>query len=140
MTNPNALYAHLKAANHAIDQSDSIPKEVYHGCSGLLLLQGSEGGMGVSVQGGKGVLIAHRNNKWSNPVAISWHSFGAGAVAGFADKDILVFLNPAGMKVSVVSSVLMQFAIRTHKIFSILKRLVEGKGQVKFNVDIGCAA
>jgi len=109
--------AHLKAANHALDHAVPIPPLFYKGCSGILLLQGAEGGLGISIQGGKGILIRHNHGKgWSSPVAISYGSVGAGGVIGFAEKDIIIFLNPAGMK-----------------------RMVEGKGQIKLNEDIGIA-
>jgi len=116
MTDPKAIDANIDAAMKALDHGVNIPKIYYKRCSGLLILSGEEGGIGISAQGGRGVLLRHKDGVWSNPIAMNYGGIGAGAVIGFAEKDVLVFLNPFAMT-----------------------KFLEAKDQLKLNVDFGIA-
>jgi hypothetical protein len=91
-----------------------IPPDMFHLCSGLVMISATEVGFGFTSQSGAGVAVKRHGDKWAPPVAVTLSGMGIGAVVGAADKDILIVLNPAAMK-----------------------RLLEGKGEVKIGVDMG---
>jgi lipid-binding SYLF domain-containing protein len=66
---------------------------------------------------GAGVLLAHKEGNWSDPVAVHLVKMGAGATFGLANRDTVVVLNHFAMK-----------------------RLLEGKEKVSLGEDIGAAA
>ena len=72
--------------------------------------------MVLSCQGGSGVALAHKDGKWSNPIAVNIISVGGGAVFGYANKCVIILLNHFAMN-----------------------RLLEGSGSISIGVDAGFA-
>lgn len=112
----NALDKYIEAASHVVDNA-KVPKVLFTGCGGLLLIESKEIGFALSGGGGAGVLMTHIDGRWSNPVAIDLVKAGAGAVFGYADRDTVVILNHFAMK-----------------------RFLEGKVKLNLAEDIGAAA
>jgi lipid-binding SYLF domain-containing protein len=107
------------AANgiHVLENVKYIPPTTIPLCSGIILISSREVGFVVSSQAGAGVAVKREGDKWSAPVAVTLSGMGMGAVFGSADKEMLIALNPLAMK-----------------------RLLEGKGQLKVGVDMGFAS
>jgi len=114
--NPKALEAFIKNGIHVLEVAKDCPKNCFKGCSGILLIRAEEGGLGFSGQGGRGVLVGHKDGVWSNPVGVNFGGMGAGLVIGVVEKDVVIFLNPFAMK-----------------------SLIEGKGHIKLGADFGIA-
>jgi len=113
--NPEAIEKFVKNGIRVL-KAASCPKACFKGCSGVVLIQAEEDGMLISATGGTGVLVGHKNGTWSSPVAVNYSGLGVGVVVGFAQKDVVVFLNPFAMK-----------------------RLIGGSGHIKLGADIGIA-
>ena len=107
------------AANgiHVLENVKDIPPAMFPSCSGIILISSQEMGFVFSSQGGAGVAVKREGDKWSAPVAVTLSGMGVGVVFGGAEKDVLIVLNHLAMK-----------------------RLLEGKGQLKVGVDMGFAS
>lgn len=79
-------------------------------------MEAGEGGIVISMQGGNGVALQHKDGKWSNPIAVNILSVGGGAVFGYANKHVIVLLNHFAMD-----------------------QLLKGKGSMSIGVDAGFA-
>lgn len=114
----NSNRSHASRSSHvqALGHGKKIPKKPVKACAGVLLLTAGEGGFALSAQGGNGVMIKHKDGKWSNPVAVNILSLGGGAVFGYANKCIIVLLNHFAMD-----------------------RLLKGDGSISIGVDAGFA-
>jgi len=100
---PRTFESCIDSAIHALEAAKLCPKVFFKGCSGIVLIRAEEGGVLVSAQGGKGVLVSHKDGIWSNPVAVDFGGLGGGAVLGYAEKDIVIFLNPFAKKCFIES-------------------------------------
>ena len=52
----------------------------------------AKGALGVGARGGEGVMLAHRDGAWSNPVFFNFGGISAGAEAGFEAGQIAMVL------------------------------------------------
>ena len=62
-------------------QGDSIPRNVFHECKGLVILTVYKAAFIIGAQGGEGLVVMRRGKKWSPPSGISGGRFGAGLCA-----------------------------------------------------------
>ena len=60
-------------------QGDSIPRNVFHECKGLVILSVYKAAFIIGAQGGEGLVVIRKGKKWSAPSGIS----AAGAGVGF---------------------------------------------------------
>mmetsp|Transcript_2327 Transcript_2327/g.4206 ORF Transcript_2327/g.4206 Transcript_2327/m.4206 type:complete len:173 (+) Transcript_2327:733-1251(+) len=113
---PDQFSGFLEAGLKALEHGSKIPKALIKACAGVCLLEAGEGSLVVSMQGGNGVALQHKDGKWSNPVAVNILSVGGGAVFGYANKCVIVLLNHFAMD-----------------------RLLNGNGSIAIGVDAGFA-
>lgn len=117
-SHPKAMDGYVAAASHVLDSVEKlVPKIALKHCGGIILISSSEFGIAVSMQTGNGVLIAHNNDEWSPPVAVTLGSMGFGVTFGMAKKDMCIVLNHFAMK----------------------KLLENEKGHLEFGGDLGFA-
>ena len=84
--------------SQVLEYGEKIPKRLLKACAGIILYESSEAGLVVSIEEGNGVALAHhKDGSWSNPIAITMTSAGAGLVAGYADKSVIMLLNHFAM-------------------------------------------
>lgn len=116
---PKHMKGFTSAAVHVLDTVKGIPTGLFGACAGIILITAKEMGIVGSGHSGYGVSMSHnkKDSSWSSPVAVSLGGVGFGAVFGYANKDVLVLLNPAGME-----------------------RLLQGHGQLKIDAETGFAA
>ena len=75
-------------------QGDSIPRNVFHECKGLVILSIYKAAFIIGAQGGEGlVVIREKGGKWSPPSAISAAGAGVGFQAGGSVQDYVLLLN-----------------------------------------------
>ena len=86
-----------------------IPKIQLKGCEGIVLVSSREVGFAASYSAGAGVLLSHKDSKWSAPVAVSLGTIGLGAVLGAANKHLAIVLNPLAMRSLIESKGSFQF-------------------------------
>jgi len=74
-------------------QGDSIPRQVFHDAKGLAALWVIKAGFIVAGEGGDGLVVIRKGNKWSHPSAISAAGAGVGFQAGGSSQDYVLLLN-----------------------------------------------
>jgi lipid-binding SYLF domain-containing protein len=111
---PTTMEAFIGNGLHVLEKGDKIPKVLWETCAGVLLISAEEAGLVFTSQGGAGVAMAHKDGKWSAPIAVTLSSVGWGAGVGVAKMDLLIMLN--------------HFAVQ---------KLIEGKFQAALGADIG---
>ncbi|NBQ98700.1 MAG: hypothetical protein EBU12_10885, partial [Microbacteriaceae bacterium] len=57
-------------------QGDSIPRNVFHECKGVVILSIYKAAFIIGAEGGEGLVVIRKGNKWSPPSGIS--AAGAG--------------------------------------------------------------
>lgn len=79
---------------YAEAQGDSIPREVFQDCKGLVILNIYKAAFIIGASGGEGlVVIRAKDGKWSSPSAISAAGAGVGFQAGVSNQDYVMLLN-----------------------------------------------
>lgn len=91
---------YLQNAVHVIESAKGVPAATLKTCAGVLLISTKEKGLVVSVEHGTGVLLVNKEGGggWSAPIAVRLDSIGAGAVFGYAKKDVLIVLRPESLE------------------------------------------
>jgi lipid-binding SYLF domain-containing protein len=74
-------------------QGDSIPREVFHEAKGLVVMWVIKAGFLIAGEGGDGLVVTRKGNKWSYPTAISAAGAGVGFQAGGSSQDYVLLLN-----------------------------------------------
>jgi len=74
-------------------QGDSIPREVFHEAKGLVVMWVIKAGFLIAGEGGDGLVVTRKGNKWSHPTAISAAGAGVGFQAGGSSQDYVLLLN-----------------------------------------------
>ena len=74
-------------------QGDSIPRNVFHECKGLVILSIYKAAFIIGAEGGEGLVIIRKGNKWSPPSGISAAGAGVGFQAGGSVQDFVLLLN-----------------------------------------------
>jgi len=74
-------------------QGDSIPREVFQGAKGLVVMWIIKAGFIVAGEGGDGLVVVREGKKWSFPTAISAAGAGVGFQAGGSAQDYVLLLN-----------------------------------------------
>lgn len=69
--NPEAMKDFIGAGIKVLERGEKIPKFMWKQCAGVVLVSAEEAGFLVSAQGGAGVALAHKDGKWSNPIAVN---------------------------------------------------------------------
>ena len=77
-------------------QGDSIPREVFHNAKGLVVMWIIKAGFIVAGEGGDGLVVVRKGNKWSHPTAISAAGAGVGFQAGGSSQNYVLLLNTQG--------------------------------------------
>eukprot|EP00544_Gedaniella_sp_CCMP2646_P000096 CAMPEP_0202507482 /NCGR_PEP_ID=MMETSP1361-20130828/51748_1 /ASSEMBLY_ACC=CAM_ASM_000849 /TAXON_ID=210615 /ORGANISM="Staurosira complex sp., Strain CCMP2646" /LENGTH=333 /DNA_ID=CAMNT_0049141609 /DNA_START=1174 /DNA_END=2170 /DNA_ORIENTATION=- len=143
---PDQFSGFLEAGLKALEHGSKIPKALIKACAGVCLLEAGEGSLVVSMQGGNGVALQHKDGKWSNPVAVNILSVGGGAVFGYANKCVIVLLNHFAMdrllngNGSIAIGVDAGFAVGIVLLNHFaMDRLLNGNGSIAIGVDAGFA-
>ena len=74
-------------------QGDSIPRNVFHECKGLVILSIYKAAFIIGAQGGEGLVVIRNGKKWSPPSGISAAGAGVGFQAGGSVQDYVLLLN-----------------------------------------------
>ena len=74
-------------------QGDSIPRNVFHECTGLVILSIYKAAFIIGAEGGEGLVIIRKGNKWSPPSGISAAGAGVGFQAGGSVQNYVLLLN-----------------------------------------------
>ncbi|MCX6935511.1 MAG: lipid-binding SYLF domain-containing protein [Verrucomicrobia bacterium] len=75
-------------------QGDSIPRNVFHECKGLVILSIYKAAFIIGASGGEGLVVMRTaDGKWSPPSAISAAGAGVGFQAGVSNQDFVMLLN-----------------------------------------------
>ena len=74
-------------------QGDSIPRNVFHECKGLVILSVYKAAFIIGAQGGEGLVVIRKGKKWSAPSGISAAGAGVGFQAGGSVQDYVLLLN-----------------------------------------------
>jgi lipid-binding SYLF domain-containing protein len=74
-------------------QGDSIPRNVFHECKGLVILSIYKAAFIIGAEGGEGLVIIRKGNKWSPPSGISAAGAGVGFQAGGSVQNYVLLLN-----------------------------------------------
>ena len=74
-------------------QGDSIPRNVFHECKGLVILSIYKAAFIIGAEGGEGLVVIRKGNKWSPPSGISAAGAGVGFQAGGSVQDYVLLLN-----------------------------------------------
>ena len=74
-------------------QGDSIPRNVFHECKGLVILSIYKAAFIIGAQGGEGLVVIRNGKKWSPPSGISAAGAGVGFQAGGSVQDFVLLLN-----------------------------------------------
>ena len=74
-------------------QGDSIPRNVFHDCKGLVILSVYKAAFIIGAQGGEGLVVIRKGKKWSAPSGISAAGAGVGFQAGGSVQDYVLLLN-----------------------------------------------
>jgi len=98
------------AAVHVMDNVH-VPQPCFFGCGGIILIKAKEAGFGFSSTGGGGLIFRRNGAEWSNPAACKLSSVGVGAVVGYADKDMVIVLNPFAMNRFMTSNFKLDISV-----------------------------
>jgi lipid-binding SYLF domain-containing protein len=74
-------------------QGDSIPRNVFHECKGLVILSIYKAAFIIGAEGGEGLVVIRKGNKWSPPSGISAAGAGVGFQAGGSVQNYVLLLN-----------------------------------------------
>jgi len=74
-------------------QGDSIPRNVFHECKGLVILSVYKAAFIIGASGGEGLVVMRKGGKWSPPSGISAAGAGVGFQAGVSNQDFVMLLN-----------------------------------------------
>ena len=74
-------------------QGDSIPRNVFHECKGLVILSIYKAAFIIGASGGEGLVVMRKGGKWSSPSGISAAGAGVGFQAGVSNQDFVMLLN-----------------------------------------------
>lgn len=77
------------------EMAQLVPAVEFQQCSGVVIVEVFQGGLFLSAQIGRGILMRHDavTNAWSPPLAIGMTGVGAGLLMGFERKTMVIFLN-----------------------------------------------
>ena len=74
-------------------QGDSIPRNVFHECKGLVILSIYKAAFIIGAEGGEGLVVIRKGNKWSPPSGISAAGAGVGFQAGGSVQNYVLLRN-----------------------------------------------